>query len=159
MASSKMNSRFSTLKVFKFNNSKSTARAPPPPPKDDFYLYNRPLATLSPDSIPTTPMTPYSNVPRQPSPSPSPSLSLNPNQSVVSLVSDAASINPPAGESSSVGKKGGPMGLFKFGKRSLKTPSINSSSEEGSLPAPSQEDDNISLPWNFQVSSRSTSQT
>lgn len=148
-SSSKPNSRFSTLKAFKFNQPRDADSPPPPPPKDDYYLNNRSLNTLSPDSIPSTPMSTHSGYGGQQSawrPS---------NHSAVSLVSEATS-GAHTGETSAAGsgkKSGVAKSLFKFGKRSPKSPSIHTvAAEENHSPSQSQEDEAISLPWNFQVS-------
>ena len=74
--SSKQNSRFSSLKVFKFA---AGSKPPPLPPKDPYRLANPSLPSLgnslSPDSFPSQPATPlsaqYATLVRSPSPSPS----------------------------------------------------------------------------------------
>ncbi|KAJ7160990.1 hypothetical protein C8R46DRAFT_1106173 [Mycena filopes] len=52
-------SRFSTLKVFKFGKNAAQQAPPPLPPKDPGYLAarNRSLASLSPDSLPASPLS------------------------------------------------------------------------------------------------------
>nr|VWO96536.1 N/A [Ganoderma boninense] len=147
--SSKHNSRFSTLKVFKF----AAAPKPPPlPPKDPYYLPNPSLRSLgnslSPDSLsPSQPPTPlsaqYVNVARSPSPTPS----YAPSRITVSPYSTTSNFP----ESASSRK-----GLFKFSSfgRRPKTPktaeSIHSASSEPLPPPESIDDPSISLPWNFQ---------
>ncbi|KII90107.1 hypothetical protein PLICRDRAFT_40309 [Plicaturopsis crispa FD-325 SS-3] len=149
--SSRQNSRFSTLKVFKFASSSSSSNSssnrkvddagppPPPPPKDPYYLYNRSLTSLSPDSLslPTTPLTPDY---RRPSPAPS--------QSSMSLLSSAASVAPSVAPSTAETTVSSKKSFFKLGlgKRSPKP----RSPAEMSYPPESADDENISLPWNFQ---------
>jgi hypothetical protein len=151
MTSSKPNSRFSTLKVFKIKPDASTP--PPPPPKDPQYLANknnfiqanRSLASLSPDSlsIPSTPLSPHFLFSRP--------TTADASQSAVSLISNGEGITrQPSDESR---KKPKPRGVFGFGRKTSKgPPSIHSSVEsEDLVPPRPQEDDNISMPWNFQV--------
>ncbi|KAF9468310.1 hypothetical protein BDZ94DRAFT_1246477 [Collybia nuda] len=132
-------SRFSTLNVFKFSKSKPPSDQPPPlPPKDTYYLQNRSLVSLLPDTRsmpPHSPLSPNSQYSRRP----------DMNQSSMSLVSSATSArsfspaDPPSGESRK--KKGKASSFFRFGKRGPRSPQT-----AGSSPS----DDGISLPWNFQ---------
>lgn len=154
--SSKQNSRFSSLKVFKF----AAAPKPPPlPPKDPYYLPNPSLRSLgnslSPDSLsPSQPPTPlsaqYATLARSPSPTPS----YAPSRITVSPYSTSSNFS----ESASSRK-----GLFKFSAfaRRPKTPKTAESSHSASsepLPPPEPIDDpSISLPWNFQVRHRTLS--
>jgi len=141
-------SRFSTLKVFKFASKE--ARPPPPPPKDRLYSTNRSLVSLSPDSlsVPNTPLTPH--------PQHSYYLSPNMNQSSVSVVSTAPSAISTSYAATEGASEKGPKktksGFFKLPKRSPRGGSIKSPPVEDppQLPVP---DDNISIPFNFQVSS------
>ncbi|KAF8889070.1 hypothetical protein BD779DRAFT_1672030 [Infundibulicybe gibba] len=120
-------SRFSTLRVFGFSSRDKDAKPPPLPPKDPYYLQNKSLASLTPDSlsIPNSPISLHRDN--------------NPNKSTMSLVSSATSARsfspaehrPPKKEKSR---------LFGFVKRSPKSPP----------PASTADDDSISLPWNFQ---------
>ena len=156
-SSSRQNSRFSTLKVFKFAGA---PKPPPPPPKDQYYQPNHSLASLAqslpPDAFetfsppfatqPSTPMsTGYASSARSASPSPSytPSSAashaplydpgramLSPSQT--SLAPEGASSRKP---------------FFKFpslGKRP-KTP------KSPQMDLPPEPDPSISMPWNFQV--------
>jgi hypothetical protein len=170
-SSSSKPTRFPTLKVFKFAQSKGDAPPvlaagdlrryqppsrsqsrngdriheddyhdndaqdlpPPPPPKDSFYLYNRSL-----NSLPTTPQS--SNFPQAPSP--------NPTHSTMSLASTAAS----AIESST--RQGKLKGKGSIAKSFLKLTKRGATSTAPKSPqlSPSPDDDQaISLPWNFQV--------
>lgn len=151
-------SRFSTsLKVFKFASKDKDSRPPPLPPKDSYYLKNRSLASLSPDtlSVPNSPLSPHSPHSRR--------LSPEMNQSSMSLVSSAASARSgsPADHISQKPMKKERSGFFKFAKRSPKAPSTKSPPALDATPPPPQEDENISMPWNFQVSApiKPTSQT
>ncbi|KAI1789682.1 hypothetical protein LXA43DRAFT_553632 [Ganoderma leucocontextum] len=147
--SSKQNSRFSSLKVFKFA---AGPKPPPLPPKDPYYLSNPSLRSLgnslSPDSLsPSQPQTPlsaqYATLARSPSPTPS----YAPSRITVSPYSTTSNFP----ESASSRK-----GLFKFSSfgRRPKTPKTADSSYSASsepLPPPVPVDDpSISLPWNFQ---------
>ncbi|KAJ7938399.1 hypothetical protein B0H13DRAFT_1141233 [Mycena leptocephala] len=109
-------SRFSTLRVFgKFN--KNAAPGPPPlPPKDPVYLAarNRSLASLSPESIPASPLSGDQYAAS--------------SSSAVSLA-----LSAPTKQRS---------GLFNFRKNAA----VNI---EASSPA-ADDDENISMPWNFQ---------
>ena len=160
--SSKQNSRFSSLKVFKFA---AGSKPPPLPPKDPYYLPNPSLRSLgnslSPDSFASQPATPlsaqYASLARSPSPSPS----YAPSRLTVSPYS-TSSTYPDPGPVSSRNR------LFKlpsFNKRP-KTPktadsgfsSAPSSNTSDSAHAPEPVDDpSISLPWNFQVSAPASS--
>ncbi|RDB23610.1 Serine/threonine-protein kinase pakA [Hypsizygus marmoreus] len=142
-------SRFSTTlgRAFKFSSKDKESRPPPLPPKDAFYLRNRSLASLSPDSlsIPGTPLSPHSPQSQRLSPD------MHMNQSSMSLVSSAASgrsFSPADAMSTQKKEKG--SGFFKFGKRSPKPRSTKSPPATDALPPPPTEDDGISLPWNFQ---------
>ncbi|GJE92910.1 kinase-like protein [Phanerochaete sordida] len=154
-SSSRQNSRFSTLKVFKFAGTQK--QPPPPPPKDPYYQPNHSLASLSqtlPETFsppfathPSTPMSSsYSSSVRSASPSPS----YTPSQYTAShaptydptrtMLSPSQTSLAPDGSSSS--KKP----FFKFpslGKRP-KTPK----SQYDDLPP--EPDPSISMPWNFQ---------
>jgi hypothetical protein len=143
--SSRNNSRFSTLKVFKFNKERPP---PPPPPKDDQYfqqglqvqggpygssksLYNPSVTSLSPpaDLLPSLPTTPDYN---RASPESAPSVrSFGPAMSIESEKSK--------------------RNIFKFSsitKRNRSTRNLIETED----PEPPQEDEGISGPWNFQVS-------
>ncbi|KAI0759055.1 hypothetical protein C8Q74DRAFT_1319816 [Fomes fomentarius] len=152
--SSKQNSRFSTLKVFKFA---AASKPPPLPPKDPYYLPNPSLRSLghslSPDSLASQPVTPlsaqYATVARSPSPTPS----YAPSRLTVSPFSTTSSTYPASANSR--------KGLFKFSSfsRRPKTPktadsgfsTAGSSNTSDSLHAPEPADDgSISMPWNFQ---------
>lgn len=161
MTTSAKNSRFSTLKVFNFSSSSSSATTasfdehdeydnddddalpPPPPPKDPYYLYNRSLSSLSPDPQGSpSPNSPQAQYARRPSPGPS--------NSAMSLSAGYATSPPLLDAPASVGRKGTSTfgkGLFKFGRRS---PKGSDNADLESLKG--QDDDNISLPWNFSVS-------
>lgn len=140
-------SRFSTLNVFKFHSkSKPPSELPPPlPPKDTYYLQNKSLASLSPDtpSIPPhSPLSPNSQYSRRP----------DINQSSMSLVSSAASARSSSPADLSQKKRKGST-FFKFPKRSPRSPPTTSNTPLEAVPPLPREDDGISLPWNFQVSS------
>ncbi|KAJ7456908.1 hypothetical protein FB451DRAFT_1564329 [Mycena latifolia] len=109
-------SRFSTLRVFKF--SKNPPPGPPPlPPKDPVYLAarNRSLASLSPDSIPGSP--------------------LSPDQYAASTSAVSLALPQAAPKQRS--------GLFKFA-------TVSKKSAESSPVQTEEDDENISMPWNFQ---------
>lgn len=154
-------SRFSSLRVFKFKqSSKSPSRSaivddgpPPLPPKDPSYLsrnysqYSHSLASLSPDSasmshsMPGSPLSPPANpnliVGTVTSPSRPDLHNRAFNNSSMSLVSAV---------SRSSGVKQKKSGFFNFKKgSSMKSPSSRDTALD------SGEDDNISMPWNFQV--------
>lgn len=153
--SSKQNSRFSSLRVFKFA---AGSKPPPLPPKDPFRLPNPSLPSLgnslSPDSLPSQPATPlsaqYATLLRSPSPSPSYAPSTN------------TAVSPPS-LSASPESAGSRKGLFKFSSFSKrpKTPKTaesgySAASESSHPPEPHppepSDDPSISMPWNFQVS-------
>lgn len=153
--SSKQNSRFSSLKVFKFA---AGPKPPPLPPKDPYYLPNPSLRSLgnslSPDSIPSQPVTPlsaqYATLARSPSPTPS----YAPSRLTVSPYSTASSsTNYPESANSR-------KGLFKFSSfsrrpKTPKTADSGFSATSEAVPEP-VDDPSISLPWNFQVSASIT---
>ena len=149
--SSKHNSRFSSLKVFKFA---AGSKPPPLPPKDPYYLPNPSLRSLgnslSPDSLPPSqPATPlsaqYATLVRSPSPTPS----YAPSRITVSPYSTASNYPEPASSRTR---------LFKFSSfsRRPKTPktadSGYSAASDSAPPSEPVDDPSISLPWNFQVS-------
>ncbi|KAF6750907.1 hypothetical protein DFP72DRAFT_1138883 [Ephemerocybe angulata] len=146
--SSNLSSRFSSLKVFKFaSKDKDVNRPPPPPPKDDFYLRNRSMASLLPDSMSLAPSSPLSpQAPFQYGGQPSPDA----NQSTMSLASSVASgvSSPPLESKSRPHSRGKDRALafLRIGKKSPRSPSTNRG-DEGESP---QQDDGISMPWNFQ---------
>lgn len=147
-------SRFSTLKVFKFSSKEKNLKPPPLPPKDAYYLRNRSLASLSPDSLSLPPNSPLSPQPiyqyaRKPSPEPH---QTHPSQSTMSLVSSAASAkSSPSAERSRPQSQKKALSFLKFPKRSPKSPSVKSVGTSEQLePPPSTDDEGISLPWNFQ---------
>ncbi|EKM52687.1 uncharacterized protein PHACADRAFT_164621 [Phanerochaete carnosa HHB-10118-sp] len=154
-SSSRQNSRFSTLKVFKFAG---VQKPPPPPPKDPYFQPNHSLASLSQPVSPgtfsppfiTQPSTPmsanFSSSVRSVSPSPSYTLShsvasyaptYDPTRTMLSP--SQASLTP---ESASSKKS-----FFKFPSLS-KRPKTPKLSPEDLPPEP---DPSISMPWNFQV--------
>lgn len=165
MSSNRQNSRFSTLKVFKFA---SAARPPPPPPKDPYYLPNHSLASLSqtlpPETFtppfatnPNTPMSAgYASSARSPSPSPSYTPSFAPSQASQApscydltrtrLGPSTTSLSPPSANS----RKGFSFKFGSLGKRP-KTPKSPASVASGDLPPETADDPSISMPWNFQV--------
>lgn len=147
-------SRLSTTlnKAFKFSSKDRDGKPPPLPPKDQYYLQNKSLASLSPpDSLPNSPLSPPYQYTRRPSPD------SNPNRSTMSLVSSSAasakSFSP--GDSMSPAtlqqaqKKG--KAFFRFPKRVAKTPSTPSPAVGDDVPPPPTEDEGISWPQNFQV--------
>ncbi|KAF7326665.1 Non-specific serine/threonine protein kinase [Mycena venus] len=106
-------SRFS---VFKFGRN-AAPRPPPPPPKDAVYLAaigNRSLASLSPESLPASPLS---------------------GDQYAASSSSAVSLSLPQQPKQR-------SGLFKFGTVSRKTVEVP--------PSPAEDDENISMPWNFQ---------
>ncbi|KAF9451336.1 hypothetical protein P691DRAFT_724329 [Macrolepiota fuliginosa MF-IS2] len=133
-------SRFSTLKMFKFNGKE---KAPPPPPKDPYYLPNRSMTSLSPDSLSIPPQSPISpqyltQYPHRRSPAPS--------QSTMSLVSSTASqLSGPLTDQAAPKKKKS-MSFLKFGKRSKSS----TREPDAGYSLPPEEDENISWPSNFQ---------
>ena len=156
--SSRQNTRFSTLNVFKFGSS---PKPPPPPPKDSYYQPNHSFAslahTLSPETCiaplptpsgqPTTPVSAgYAHSARSPSPSPSyaPSCATSSYASSSLMAQSTTSLSTTA--ESTTGKKGF-FKSFSLSKK-LKTPKSQTMDLPGDQPEP---DDSISLPWNFQV--------
>lgn len=147
-STSRQNSRFSSLNVFKIGNSSKAP--PPPPPKDPYYLANPSLASLSqsiaqePPSNPITPISSrYASSARSPSPSPSYFASqYAPSTSVVS---------PPAGMLSP-DSGGSRRGLFKLPSFTRRPKTPKSAKSESSDTQEQVEDASISRPWNFQVS-------
>ncbi|KAJ2915100.1 hypothetical protein MD484_g5300, partial [Candolleomyces efflorescens] len=141
-----LSSRFSSLKVFKFGSKEKDGRPPPPPPKDNYYLRNRSMHSLLPDSqslAPSSPLSPHQPFPYPKQPSP------DANHSTMSLASSAASAisspppEQPKSRPTSRGKERA-LAFLGFGKRSPRSPSSN-----GGPPTPA-DDENISMPWNFQ---------
>ena len=142
-------SRFSTLKVFNFaaggSKPESNGEPPPPPPKDRYYLFNKSMSSLSPDSfsMPTTPLSPGFK------PGGSPPA---PSHSTVDLHEFGGSVSPPA---SSI-KSSAPSKRSLFSKLSSKRSQRSTTRQrpplDEAVPRPPPEDDGISLPWNFQVS-------
>ncbi|KAF7793532.1 hypothetical protein EIP86_004646 [Pleurotus ostreatoroseus] len=156
--SSRQNTRFSTLNVFKFGSS---PKPPPPPPKDSYYQPNHSFAslahTLSPETCiaplptqsaqPTTPVSAgYAHSARSPSPSPSyaPSCATSSYASSSLMAQSTTSLSTTA--ESTTGKKGF-FKSFSLSKK-LKTPKSQTVDLPGDQPEP---DDSISLPWNFQM--------
>lgn len=150
--STRQNSRFSTLNVFKFGSS---PKPPPPPPKDPYYLPNRSLASLThslaPETHPTTPATPmsthYAASARSPSPSPSYAPSYTPSYAPSSIMGQ--STTSLSTQSSTTSRKG----FFKslsLGKKT-KTPKSATSTLPADQPPEPADDPSISQPWNFQV--------
>lgn len=173
MASTETSSRF---KGFKFNALGS--KPPPLPPKDPVYLQrqqNRSQASLfSPELPPASPLSPSIQyaIRRANSPSPSPFSSTENNhmnyssssllspqqaqQQQAQAIDGTTSSTPPNSSvpgnmnrqthTSTASRKA--MSFLKFPKRSPRTPPAPGS--EDTEPPP-QEDDGISMPWNFQV--------
>jgi hypothetical protein len=141
----RQNSRFSSLKAFKFPSKDPLP--PPLPPKDPYYLSNRSLGSLSPDSLPGSPLsTQYA---KRPSPAP--------YQSTMSLISTAVSLSPISVAESSTRKPKRDKSIFRFVKRSPRSPNPPSPKSPSSMEAhspPGTDDENISMPWNFQVSTK-----
>ncbi|KAK0447888.1 uncharacterized protein EV420DRAFT_1313372 [Desarmillaria tabescens] len=143
-------SRFSTLKVFKLHKKeKESLLPPPPPPKDPYYLNNRSLASLSPDSClcqaPLLRLPSSTRLHQGSNP-----LFRIPNSSTMSLISSSASAmsyTPEQGQHLTSKKSG----FFRF-KRSPKSPSVKSSvkDETSTLQSFDSNDEGISMPWNFQ---------
>ncbi|KXN83996.1 Serine/threonine-protein kinase pakA [Leucoagaricus sp. SymC.cos] len=141
-------SRFSTLKMFKLNGKD---KPPPPPPKDPYYLPNRSMTSLSPDSLsipPQSPLSPhyFSQYPHRQSPVPS--------QSTMSLVSSAASQLSVTPADQVAPKKKKSINFLKFGKRSK---SFTKEAEVDVRPPPlpreggeKEGDPGITWPSNFQ---------
>jgi p21-activated kinase 1 len=148
-------SRFSTLKVFNFaggggskaDSNNDSLSPPPPPPKDRYYMFNKSMSSLSPDSF-SMPSTPLSTGFKPGG------HSLAPSHSTMDLHEFGGS-NSASGTSS---KSSAPPKRSLFGKLASKSRrGLKPSSRQSTLvddvhsQAPS-EDDGISLPWNFQVS-------
>lgn len=145
-SSSRQNSRFSSLKVFKF----APAKPPPLPPKDPYYLHNPSLPSLghslSPDTPGSQPVTPlsaqYAGLIRSPSPSPS----YAPSRVTMSPSTSSSTLSP-----ESAGFRKGLQKLTSFSKRP-RTPKSPELGRTGDMQPPEPADDpSISLPWNFQV--------
>jgi p21-activated kinase 1 len=147
-------SRFSTLKVFNFagaGGSKADRNIddslpPPPPPKDRYYLFNKSMSSLSPDSfsMPSTPLS--AGFKRGGS-------SLAPSHSTMDLHEFGGSSSAPSTSSkSSVTSKRSLFGKLASKSRRRPKSSLRQSPpvDDAQSQAPS-EDDGISLPWNFQV--------
>ena len=157
--SSKQNSRFSSLKVFKFN---APPKPPPLPPKDPYYQPNPSLRSLgnslSPDSFPSQPATPlsaqYANIVRSPSPTlsyaPSRMTSVSPYASPSIAAASSSTLAYPQSASSRKSR----FKFSPFGKRPKTADAIVPPSQPPPLPTDLQQPDDpaISLPWNFQVS-------
>ncbi|CAL1698166.1 unnamed protein product [Somion occarium] len=143
--SGKPNTRFSTLKVFKF--AASGSKPPPPPPKDPYYLANPSLTSLSVDSLssqPVTPMSTYTPSTRSPSPSPSYTISRYPTREMGLLPSSSTLSPENAGSRKAIFK------LPSFTRRP-KTPKPSKSNlSDDSQPPEPVDDPSISMPWNFQ---------
>ncbi|OBZ74745.1 DNA-directed RNA polymerase I subunit RPA49 [Grifola frondosa] len=143
--SSRQNSRFSSLKVFKFA---AASKPPPLPPKDPYYLVNPSLPSLnhslSPDSSSSQPGTPlsaqYATLTRSPSPCPS-------------YAPSRVTLSPPSSSSLSPESAGFRKGIFKFSSigRRPKTPKTTETVSSDTLqPSEVADDPSISLPRNFQ---------
>ena len=154
--SSKPNSRFSSLKVFKFNNP---PKPPPLPPKDPYYHQPNPSLrslgnSLSPDSLPSQPVTPlsaqYANLVRSPSPTPSyaPSRMTNSPYSASLAAASSSNLNYPQSASSRKSR----FKFGTFGRRPQTADAAHSPRPSDLLQPPPTEDPSISMPWNFQVS-------
>ncbi|KAI0920551.1 hypothetical protein AcV5_010260 [Taiwanofungus camphoratus] len=144
-SSSRQNSRFSSLKVFKF----APAKPPPLPPKDPYYLHNPSLPSLghslSPDTPGSQPVTPlsaqYAGLIRSPSPSPS----YAPSRVTMSPSTSSSTLSP-----ESAGFRKGLQKLTSFSKRP-RTPKSPEPGRTGDMqPLEPADDPSISLPWNFQ---------
>lgn len=167
-------SRFSTLKVFNFTGSGSSGSKsqqtnntngaggseppPPPPPKDRYFLYNKSMSSLSPESYagsaPPTPLTPgFSRT--SPGPSHS-SVDLPGEFGAASLAAPSMfgsrSISGSSGEGSSGARA--MKGFFgKIASKSKRAPrAAKSPLIMENVQSEATEDDGISMPWNFQVS-------
>lgn len=165
-------SRFSTLKVFNFSSGSSSKSVhggdtyqddtapPPPPPKDRYYLYNRSMSSLSPDSfsMPSTPLSPgFSSNSSTKRPSPVPSQSTadlhefgtngygNGYGSASPITSPYNPAPPPLNTKKSF-----------FGRMASKSRRSPRSATPKGTPTEVRpeggEDSGISMPWNFQVS-------
>lgn len=159
-SSSRHNSRFSTLKVFKFAGAQ---KPPPPPPKDPYYQPNHSLASLSQTPSQETFLPPFATHPSTPmttgyaastrSPSPSPSFARSYALSQTPTYDPVRSMQSPSTASLTPDSASSRKGFFKFaslGKRP-KTPKSPPSAPTGELPPEPVEDPSISMPWNFQV--------
>lgn len=174
-------SRFSTLKVFNFagsgpsgsksqanNNSNGSggSEAPLPPPKDRYFLYNKSMSSLSPESYagssPTTPLTPGF---RRTSPGPSHSTVDLPGEFGTAPLAAPSIIGGRSISGSSVEGSGGASarsvkGFFgKIASKSRRTPRAAASKSplvNDEVQSEATEDDGISMPWNFQVSISTT---
>jgi hypothetical protein len=142
MASTSKHSRFSTFKVFKFTGSKP----PPPPPKDANYVYSSSslnhslLSFSSPHSVHGKTTASSSLSVRTPSPSPSRAIQPSPCDSAsVSTLSPDQCPNK--------GKGGFFRKISGLRKRSA------SKNSRVANPDDTTDDEDISPPWNFQVSS------
>jgi hypothetical protein len=142
MASTSKHSRFSTFKVFKFTGSKP----PPPPPKDVNYVYSSSslnhslLSFSSPHSVHGKTTASSSLSVRTPSPSPSRAIQPSPCDSAsVSTLSPDQCPNK--------GKGGFFRKISGLRKRSASKNSLVTNPDD------TTDDESISLPWNFQVSS------
>lgn len=143
-SSSKQNSRFSTLNVFKLAGAGGSAKPPRPPPKDSYHQSNSSALSLSTSSslaapYPSAPATPiFSGGARAPSPAPSRSTT-------------ASSLAPDTVPSTS-SRKGFRLGFGRSKSKSPHTPpqELLQQHTQSRYPPP-QEDEGISMPWNFQV--------
>lgn len=153
-----------SFKVFgKFSGrDKETLKPPAPPPKDPYYhQQNRSLLSLAPtrdDRGPSIPPSPSSSR-LPPSPSIAPSIASRSNISLASTVASgfsSVSLAPSqATTSKSVRAREKLSGFFKgYSKRqnsvspSIQSGFTNPDEYASAEPGP---DENISLPWNFQV--------
>lgn len=159
-SSSRQNSRFSTLKVFKFGGA---PKPPPPPPKDPYYQPNHSLASLAQTLPPETFSPPFATHPSTPmsagyapsarSPSPSPSYTPSYAASNAPTYDPIRTMQSPSTTSLTPDSASSRKGFFKslsLGKRP-KTPKSPPSALSGELPPEPVEDPSISMPWNFQV--------
>lgn len=135
--------------MFKLNGKD---RPPPPPPKDTYYLQNKSMTSLSPDSLsipPQSPLSPHylSQYPHR--------QSLAPSQSTMSLVSSAASQLSVTPTDQATPKKKKSLNFLKFGKRSKSS----SQDTQTDVPPPppltrqgveDQGDSGVTWPSNFQ---------
>jgi hypothetical protein len=134
-------SRFSTFKVFKFTGSKP----PPPPPKDANYVYSSSLnhsllSFTSPQSTHGKTTASSSLSVRTPSPSPSRAIQPSPSGSA-----SVCTLSPDQSPNNS--KRGFFRKISGLRKRST------SKNSRVTNPDETTDDEGISLPWNFQVSS------
>ena len=161
-------SRFSSLRMFNFSNQSSKSLypndnydhnsgaedqecPPPPPPKDRYYLYNKSMSSLAPDSysIPSTPLSPSFGRPALPSQS---TIDLSMSEfggggggSVGQRVSPLSSMS---GKSTGTGSGSGKKGFF--GKLVARNNSRNNR-KAATVAGSENGDEGISSPWNFQV--------